>query len=182
MRASLRGVADCAKPWGTSPAPLGPEPGRTSQRLLVPEPQVAWPSIVPTVWAWRCFSRVTLGRPAMRESLAPPRRPCTLPPRLSPAEGAACLTVSRHLQHRALLPTLSAAGLRVSALCPLQVTDIDSARTVLRDRQGRGPHDRYGLLSPPWLPVLRQEWPQATPQPWLVPGHPRTRPMTTKAV
>ena len=34
--------------------------------------------------------------------------------------------------------TLYAAGLRVSALCHLQVTDIDSARMVLCVRQGKG--------------------------------------------
>ena len=38
------------------------------------------------------------------------------------------------------------------------------------------------MLSPKLLPLLRQYWQQDKPQPWLFPGHPRTRPMTTKAV
>ena len=38
------------------------------------------------------------------------------------------------------------------------------------------------MLSPKFLPLLRQYWQQDTPRPWLFPGHPRTRPMTTKAV
>ena len=38
------------------------------------------------------------------------------------------------------------------------------------------------MLSPKLLPLLRQYWRQDKPQPWLFPGHPRTRPMTTKAV
>ena len=182
MRAYLRGVADFAKHFGTSPEPLGPEQVRTSQLLLAQEQQVAWPSIVQTVCALRFFSRVTLGRPAMLEYSAPPRRPFTLPTILSQAAVAALLTVSRHLKHRAILTTLSAAGLRVSELCQLQVTDIDSARMVLRVRQGKGQHDRSVMLSPQWLPLLRQYWHQAKPQPWLFPGHPCTRPMTTKAV
>ena len=70
----------------------------------------------------------------------------------------------------------------MSELCQLQVTDIDSARMVLRVRQGKGQHDRYVMLSPKLLPLLRQYWHQAKPQPWLFPGHPRTRPITTKAV
>ena len=181
IRASLHCVADFAKHFRTSPEPLGPEQVRTSQLLLVQEKQVAWPSVVHTVCALRCFSRVTLGRPAMLESLAPPRRPFTLPTILSQAEVAAFLTVSRHLTHRAILPTRSAAGLRVSARCQWQVTDIDSARMVLRVRQGKGQHDREVMLSPTWLPLLRQYGRQDTPQPWLLPGHPRTRPMTTKA-
>ena len=143
---------------------------------------MAWSSIVQTVCAVRFFYRVTLGRPALLEYLAPPRRPFTLPTIRSPAEGAAFLTVSRNLKHRAILTTLYAAGLRVSELCQLQVTDIDSARMVLRVRQGKGQHDRYVMLSPKLLPLLRQYWHQAKPQPWLFPGHPRTRPITTRAV
>src|SRR4029450_8429948 len=179
IRAYLRGVADFAKHFGTSTEHLGPEQVRTYQ---LQEKQVAWPSIVQTVCALRFFYRVTLGRPAMLEYIAPPRRPFTLPTMLSQAEVAALLTVSRHLKHRAILTTLSAAGLRVSDLCQLQVTDIDSARLVLRVRQGKGQHDRSVMLSPKLLPLLRQYWRQDTPQPWLFPGHPCTRPMTTKAV
>src|SRR5438132_1202281 len=153
-----------------------------SQLFLGQEKQVAWPSVVQTVCALRFFYRVTLGRPVMLEYIVPPRRPFTLPTILSQAEGAAVLTVSRHLKHRAILTTLYAAGLRVSALCQLQVTDIDSARMVLRVRQGKGQQDRYVMLSPKLLPFLRQYWQQDKPRPWLFPGHPRTRPMTTKAV
>jgi integrase/recombinase XerD len=145
IRAYLRGVADFAKHFGTSTEHLGPEQVRTYQ---LQEKQVAWPSIVQTVCALRFFYRVTLGRPAMLESIAPPRRPFTLPTILSQAEVAALLTVSRNLKHRAILTTLYAAGLRVSELCQLQVTDIDSARMVLRVRHGKGQHDRYVMLSP----------------------------------
>ena len=181
-RAYLRCVADFAKHFGTSPEHLGPEQSRTYQLLLVQEKQVAWPSVVHTVCALRFFSRVTLGRPAMLESIAPPRRPYTLPIILSQAEVAALLTISRHLKHRAILTTLYAAGLRVSELCQLQVTDIDSARMVLRVRQGKGQDDRSVMLSPKLLPLLRPYWQQEKPRPWLFPGHPRTRPMTTRAV
>jgi site-specific recombinase XerD len=38
------------------------------------------------------------------------------------------------------------------------------------------------MLSPKLLPLLRQYWQQYTPRPWLFPGHPPTRPLTTKAV
>jgi len=143
---------------------------------------VAWPTVVQTVCALRFFYRVTLGRRVMLEDIAPPRRPFTLPTILSQAEVAAILTAPRNLKHRALLTTRYAAGLRVSELCQLQVTDIDSARMVLRVRQGKGQHDRYVMLSPLLLPLLRQYWHQDKPQPGLFPGQPRTRPMTTKAV
>ena len=50
---------------------------------------------------------------------------------------ATLLQAPRRLKTRAILMTLYAAGLRVSELCHLQVTDIDSARMVLCVRQGK---------------------------------------------
>jgi site-specific recombinase XerD len=182
IRAYLHCVADFARHFRTSPEPLGPEQVRPYQLFLVQEKPVAWPSVVQTVCALRFFSRVTLGRPAMLEYIAPPRRPFTRPTLLSQAEVAAFLTTSRHLKHRAILTTLYAAGRRVSDLCQLQSTDIDSARMVLRVRPGKGQPERYVMLSPTLLPLLRQYGHQDKPQPWLFPGHPRTRPMPTKAV
>ena len=102
-RAYLRCVADFAKHFGTSPEHLGPEQVRTYQLFLVQEKQVAWASVVQTVCALRFFYRVTLGRPAMLEYIAPPRRPYTLPIILSQAEVAALLTISRNPDNSTLL-------------------------------------------------------------------------------
>ena len=117
MRASLHCVAAFAQHFHTSPEPLGPEHVRTSQLFLVQDKQLAWPTVVQTVCALRFFYRVTLRRPMMLESIAPPRRPVTLPTILSPAEVAVLLTAPRNLKHRAILTTLYAAGLRVAELC-----------------------------------------------------------------
>src|SRR5262249_4283930 len=65
----------------------------TYQLFLVQEKQVACPSVVQTVCALRFFYRVTLGRPAMLEYIAPAGRPCTLPTILSQAEVAAFMSV-----------------------------------------------------------------------------------------
>jgi len=148
MRAYLHGVAAFAQHFHTSPEHLGPEHVRTYQLFLVQDKQRAWPTVVQTVCALRFFSTVTLRRPMMLEYIASPQRPLTLPIILSQAAVATLLTTPRNLKHRAILTTLYAAGLRVSELCQLQVTDIDSARMVLRVRQGKGQHDRYGMLSP----------------------------------
>jgi integrase/recombinase XerD len=182
MRAYLHCVADFAKHFGTSPEHLGPEQVRIYQLFLIQEKQQAWPTVVQAVCALRFFYRVTLKRPGMIEYIAHPHRPLTLPIILSQAEVAAVLTALPNLKHRAICTTLYAAGLRVAELCQLQVTDIDSARMVLRVRQGKGQQDRSVMLSPTLLPLLRQSWRQDKPQPWLFPGHPRTRPMTTQAV
>jgi integrase/recombinase XerD len=182
MRAYLHGVAAFAQHFHTSPEHLGPEHVRTYQLFLVQDKQLAWPTVVQTVCALRFFYTVTLRRPLMLEYIASPQRPLTLPIILSQAEVATLLSTPRNLKHRAILTTLYAAGLRVSELCQLQVTDIDSARMVLRVRQGKGQHDRSVMLSPKLLPLLRHYWQQEKPRPWLFPGNPRTRPITARMV
>jgi integrase/recombinase XerD len=182
LACSRRCVADFAQHVGTAPAPLGPEQVRPSQRLRIQDTQVSWTTVVQTVCALRFFSRVTLGRPTMLESIAYPRRPFTLPTILSQTEVAALRTAPRTLKHRPIRATLSATGLRGAALGQWQVTDSDSARLVLQVRQGQGQRDRLVMLSPMLLPLRRRSWQQDKPQPWLCPGTPQTRPMTTQAV
>ena len=153
IRASLHCVADFARHFRTSPAHLGSEQVRAYQLFLVQDKQLAWPTVVQTVCALRFWYRVTLGRPTMLDSIPHPRRPFTLPTILSQAEVAVLLTPPRTLKHRALLTTLYATGLRVAELGQWQVTAIESARLVVRVRQGKGHHARYVMLSPKLLPL-----------------------------
>jgi site-specific recombinase XerD len=46
--------------------------------------------------------------------------------------------LSRHLKSRTALTTVYAAGLRVSEVVMLKITDIDSQRMVIRVEQGKG--------------------------------------------
>ena len=54
--------------------------------------------------------------------------------------------------------TAYAGGLRLSEVARLRVEDIDSARMVIHVRQGKGHKDRYVMLSPRLLAVLREYW------------------------
>jgi len=84
--------------------------------------------------------------------------------------------------------TAYAAGLRISEVLALRVDDIDSQRMVIRIRQAKGSKDRYVMLSPRLLILLRDYWRarrrrkdyQASP--WLFPGNIPGRPLTAKAV
>ena len=68
------------------------------------------------------------------------------------------------------------AGLRVSEVVALKVSDIDSKRMVIRIEQGKGHKDRYVMLSPHLLELLRAWYNAARPQGWLFPGmNPSTR-------
>ena len=178
----LRCVANFAQHFGTPPDRLGAEHIRQYQLYLVHEKHASWSLVIQTVCALRFFYRITLRQPEMIDYIAHPKRPTTLPTILSPADVAALLQAPRRLKTRAMLTTLYAAGLRVSELCHLQVTDIESARMVLRIRQGKGQRDRCVMLSPRLLTLLRQYWQRYKPRTWLFPGHPRTRPLARKTV
>jgi len=62
----------------------------------------------------------------------------------------------------------------------LKVSDIDSQRMVIRVEQGKGHKDRYVMLSPHLLDLLRAWWKLARPQGWLFPGQNRLNPLTTR--
>jgi integrase/recombinase XerD len=178
----LRCVAQFAQHFRTSPERLGPEQVRQYQLYLVQQKHVSWSLVMQTVCALRFFYNVTLGQPRMLAYIPQPKRPKTLPTILSQAEVAALLRAPSHLKSRAMLTTLYAAGLRVSELCHLQVTDVDSARMVLRIQQGKGQQDRYVMLSPRLLPLLRQYWQRYKPRTWLFPGPDPTKPIRRETV
>jgi site-specific recombinase XerD len=89
---------------------------------------------------------------------------------LSPEEVLQFLECVPGLKHRAILTTCYAAGLRISEVVHLRPTDIDSRRMVIRVEQGKGQKDRYVMLSPKLLALLRTWWRVERPTTWLFPG------------
>ena len=68
------------------------------------------------------------------------------------------------------------AGLRVAEIAALKVSDIDSKRMLVRVEQGKRRKDRYAVLSPKMLELLRDWWRIARPKLWLFPGQDPTKP------
>src|SRR5437762_1329338 len=180
--AYLRSVAQFAKHFHTSPDRLGPDHIRTYQQFLIAEQKASWGTFIQAVCALRFFYETTLHRPWMVEYLPYPKKPRTLPVILSRDEVKALLLAPRHLKHRVILATLYATGVRVSELCQLQGTDIDSQRMVIHIRQGKGKRDRFVMLSPDLLPLLRRYWKLYQLQSWLFPGHRVREPITSAGV
>jgi integrase len=52
----------------------------------------------------------------------------------------------------------------------VRVADIDSQRMMIRIEQGKGREDRYVMLSPNLLELLRAYWKVVRPPDWLFPG------------
>jgi integrase/recombinase XerD len=74
------------------------------------------------------------------------------------------------LKCRAALTTAYAAGLRASEVASLKLADIDSSRMVIRLQQGKGGRDRYVMLSPQLLSILRAYGRLARPPQWCFPA------------
>jgi site-specific recombinase XerD len=181
QEAYLAAVARFAKHFGRSPTELGPEHIRQYHLSLLSR-HASRSVLVITVAALRFIYTVTLRRPWGVERLPYPRPHRSLPVVLSRAEVARFLAASVGLKHRALLTTVYAAGLRVSEVVALKVSDIDSQRMVIRVRQGKGAKDRYVVLSPRLLPLLRTYWTTCHPTEWLFPGRVPGHPLTTRQV
>ena len=179
----LQQVTQFARHFQRSPEGLGPEEIRTYQVYLTTERQLAPGSISIAVAALRFLYKVTLQRDWSVTDLIPaPKKPQTLPIVLSRAEVQQFLESVLLLKHRTILSVCYAAGLRISEAVRLQPAQIDSARMVLRVEQGKGQKDRYVMLSPRLLALLRAWWKAAKPWPWLFPGRQADRPITTDAV
>src|SRR6202022_4944354 len=65
-----------------------------------------------------------------------------------------------------------ATGLQSSEVVSLKLTDIDRDRMVIRVEQGKGNKDRYVILSPNLLELLRDWWGVARKKGWMAPGQP----------
>src|SRR5258708_38708040 len=136
------------------------------------------PSINGSVAALRFFFPVTRDRPEMTRHLTFVREPRKIPVVLSLEEIARLLEAAPGPKYKAALSAAYGAGLRVSEVVALKVSDIDSER-MLRIEQGKGRKDRFAMLSP-WLLELLRDWYRiARPTVWLFPGRDPLLPLTT---
>jgi integrase/recombinase XerD len=182
QEAYIRAMAKFAKHFGRPPDQLGLEEIRTYQVHLVEEKHVGWGGFNTAVCALRFFYRTTLSKEWRIESIAFPHREKKLPVVLSLDEVQRFFAAIPSLRHRAMLVTAYAAGLRVSEVAQLKVEDIDSRRMVIRVRQSKGHKDRYVMLSPRLLQLLRTYWKAAHPKTWLFPGQDGEGPINRRTI
>jgi integrase/recombinase XerD len=182
IQAYVSRVGSFARHFGRSPEHLTRDDVRAYLLHLVQEKKVSWSVYNQTLAALRYLYEVTLGRNDVLERIPCPKQPKRLPVVLSLDEVARIFSALVAIKHRAILMTAYAAGLRLSEVTGLRVDDIDSKRMVIRVRQAKGRRDRYVMLSPRLLALLREYWKVARPKEWLFPGDIPGRPITGKAV
>jgi integrase/recombinase XerD len=169
QRSYVHAVAKFGRFFGRSPERLGLEEVRAFQVHLVAG-GISWPALNQTVCALRFLYGVTLKQADLPERIPYARTPRKLPVVLSADEVVAFLEAVPGLKARAALTTAYAAGLRASEAAGIKVANIDSGRMVIRVEQGKGGRDRYVMLSPQLLGILRSYWKLARPKHWLFPG------------
>jgi len=164
-----RAVAKYALHFHTSPGELNYEHVRQYQLHLV---QSGWkPGYVNrTMSALRFFYKVTMGWHDALEMIPLAREPEKLRQVLTPEEVARLIEAAPGRKYRCLFSVAYGAGLRSSEAVSLKVSDVDSARMVLRVEDGKGGRDRLAKLSPRMLEELRTWWKIATPKVFLFPS------------
>ena len=175
----VRHVRTFAAFLGRSPDTATSEDLRRFQ-LHMAQQQISAGSINAAVAALRFFFNVTLERPDLVRHLTTVNTPCRAPVVLSQEEVARLLEAAPGLKVKAALSVAYGAGLRVSEVVALKVSDIDSERMTLRVERGKGQRDRYVMLSPQLLELLREWWRAARPQAWLFPGQNPVNPMSAR--
>ena len=164
---------------GRSPDTATPEDLRRFQ-LDQSQSGVRAPSMNNAVAALRFLFTITLDRPEMARHLTFVREPRKIPVVLSLEEVARLLEAAPGPKYKAALSAAYGAGLRVSEVVALKVSDIDSKRMLLRIEQGKGRKDRFAMLSAKLLELLRDWYRIARPAVWLFPGRDPMLPLTTR--
>jgi len=188
IKAYVECVARFAQHFGKSPALLGTAEIRSYLLYLTRDRHVASSTYNQALCALKFLYRITLRKAWDLDGLARTRRQTKLPVVLSLDEVTRFFAAITGLRHRAILMTAYSAGLRISEVLGLRVDDIDSQRMVIRIRQGKGSKDRYVMLSPRLLTLLREYWKAhrrhqlGPPSPWLFPGSVPDRPLSDKPV
>ena len=171
QKSYVQQVSLFARYFQKSPELLEPEHIRTYQVYLTNEKKLATGSIIIAISALRFLYRVTLKKDwSFADFIPAPKMPKKLPNVLSPEEVVQFLGCVRSRKHRAILTTCYAAGLRISEAVSLTPPAVDSKRMVIRVEQGKGQKDRYVMLSPKLLEILRVWWRVEKPKDWLFPG------------
>jgi len=139
-----------------------------------------------TITGLTFFFEVTVNCPDALTGMSRVYEPRKLPIILSIEEVTRLLEAAGGLKYKAVLSIAYGAGLRASEVVHLKVSDIDSQRMVLRIEQGKGKKDRYAMLSPTLLELLRAWYRHARsqrmilPGGWLFPGQNPVNPMSTR--
>jgi site-specific recombinase XerD len=181
----IRAVKKLADYLGHSPDTATAEDLRQFQLHLTDE-GTSRITINATITALRFFFEVTVGDKEVVIKLNTVPVPRKLPVVLSREEVTRLLEATSSLKYKAAFAVAYGAGLRISEVVSLKIGDIDSERMTLHVEQGKGRKDRYAMLSPVLLDILRRWWREGHARGllldggWLFPGQNPVNPLSTR--
>lgn len=111
-----------------------------------------------------------LGKERAIYDLERPKARKKLPYVLTENEVSCLLNSIDNLKHRCILYTIYSAGLRLSEVTNLRITDIMTSQECIFIRDAKGQKDRYTLLSNKLLHHLRLYYKEYRPTYWLFEG------------
>ena len=181
----IRAVKKLADYLGHSPDRASAEDLRRFQ-LHLTDQGTSRITINATITALRFFFEVTVGDKSIADKLNTVPVPRKLPVVLSREEVSRLLEATHSLKYKAAFAVAYGAGLRITEVVSLKISDIDGERKTLHVEQGKGRKDRYAMLSPALLDILRRWWREGHAQGllldggWLFPGQNPVNPLSSR--
>jgi site-specific recombinase XerD len=169
----IQSIAKFAKFHGKRPDELGqPEVRAWIDHLRKRKPKLSMQRLRQHFAALRFVYSKTLARPEVTSFLSWPKDPEKPPVVLTEEQVHRLLGAFTTTRMRAFFTTVYAAGLRIEEASRLETRDIDAERGVIHVRNGKGGKERFVMLSPRLLVILRAYWKHERPAaPWLFAGH-----------
>ncbi len=163
----LYAVTKLAQYYKRPPDQLGKEQIRSYPLYLTTERKLFPNTMTMLISGLRFFYNETLGWDETKLFIPRRKKTSHLPEVLSLNEVARLIDAARDLKQRVLLMSAYSAGLRVSELVNLNLTDIDPERMTIRVEQGKDRKDHYTILSQILLVELHRYWKRYRPSIWL---------------
>jgi integrase/recombinase XerD len=181
QQAYLIQVTRFARYFNKLPDKLGEKEVKEYLLYLI-EKRVSYSILSQTYSSLKFIYGTTLGRSWEVERIPYPKTPSRLPVVLDKTEIAAFLSAPCPLKYRTIFMMTYSAGLRISEVIHLKRDDIDTARMMVRIRQGKGSRDRYSLLSKVALKELNRYLDHYQPREWLFYGKDPGRPIAPTSI
>lgn len=120
--------------------------------------------------ALKLFYKSTIKQPLKFKYISYPRSEKKLPQIIDKSHLLNCISRIENKKHKAIISLAYSTGMRVSEVCNLKITDIDSKRMAITIRQSKGRKDRIVPLSDKVLEILRQYFKEYRPTEYLFNG------------
>lgn len=120
--------------------------------------------------ALKLFYKITIKQPRKFNNIEYPRSEKKLPRIIEKQFLIDRLMNIQNKKHKAILTLAYSTGMRISEVCNLKITDIDSKRMIIFIRKAKGRKDRIVALSHKMLEILREYFTEYRPKEYLFNG------------